>query len=174
MKISTKNLVLAALIAAIYTILTLFLQPFAYGPVQFRLAEALTVLPAILPASIPGLFIGCLLANILGGFGPIDIMFGSLATLLAAVSTYLLRKRKWLYPLPPVLFNALIVGYYVYILYDKTYSMPLTMLFIGISEATLSFGLGLPLITLIKSNASLRKSFGIEENEGGINAADQH
>ena len=165
MKLSTKNLVLAALIAAVYAILTLFLQPIGYGPVQFRLAEALTVLPAIMPASIPGLFVGCLLANILGGFGPIDIIFGSLATLLAALSTYLLRKRKWLYPLPPVLFNAVIVGFYVYMLYDKTYPMPLTMLFIGISEFILSYGLGLPMISLIKKNPGLRKSLGIREDE---------
>lgn len=161
MKLSTKNMVLAALIAAMYTILTLFLQPFGFGPVQFRLAEALTVLPVIIPASIPGLFVGCLLANILGGFGPIDIIFGSLATLLAAVSTYLLRNKRWLYPLPPVLFNGLIVGSYVYILYDKTYPMALTMLFIGISEFILSYGLGLPLVSFIKKNAGLCKTIGI-------------
>jgi uncharacterized membrane protein len=141
MKLTTKNLVLAALIAAIYTVLTVFLQPVGYGPIQFRLAEAITVLPAIIPSSIPGLFVGCILANIFGGFGIIDIVFGSLATLLAALSTYFLRKNKLLYPLPPVIFNALIVGSYVYILYDKTYPMHLTMLFIGISEAILSYGL---------------------------------
>ncbi|HBR03598.1 MAG TPA: transporter [Ruminiclostridium sp.] len=162
MKFTTKKMVTAALIAALYTILTPPL-PFSFGPVQFRLAEALTVLPAILPASIPGLFVGCLLANILGGFGPIDIIFGSLATLLAAISTYLLRKERWLYPLPPVLFNGLIVGSYVYLLYDKTYPLVLTMLFIGISEFVLSYGLGLPLISLLKRNAAIRKNLGIDE-----------
>lgn len=163
MKFSTKYLVQAALLAAVYATLTLLLKPFGYGPIQFRLAEALTVLPAIFPASIPGLFIGCILANLLGGFGPVDIIFGSLATLLAAISTYLLRKHRYLFPVPPVLFNALIVGSYVYLLYDQTYPLPLTMLFIGISEFILSFGLGLPLISFIKNNAGLRRSLGIDK-----------
>ena len=162
MKLSTRDLAYAAMIAAIYAILTLFFQPIGYGPVQFRLAEALTVLPAIMPSSIPGLFVGCLLANILGGFGPVDIILGSLATLLAGISTYLLRNNKWLYPLPPIVFNGLIVGSYVYFLYDKTYSIALTILFISISEAVLTYGLGLPLISLIKRNAYLRKYFEIK------------
>ncbi|MCX7773324.1 MAG: QueT transporter family protein [Clostridia bacterium] len=163
MKFSAKFIVQASLIAAVYAILTTFLQSFGFGPIQFRLAEAMTVLPAILPASIPGLFVGCILANILGGFGIIDIVFGSLATLLAAVCTYLLRKNKFLFPFPPVFFNALIVGAYVYILYDKTYPMPLTMLFIGISEFILAYGLGLTLVSFIKSNKGLRKSLEISE-----------
>lgn len=163
MKITTKFLVRAALIAAVYSTLTLILEPIGYGPVQFRLAEALTVFPAIMPASIPGLFVGCILANWLGGFGVADIVFGSLATLLAGISTYLLRNHKWLYPLPPVIFNGLIVGSYIYILYDKTYPLPLTMLFIAISEAVLSYGIGLSLISFIKKNKGLRSSLGIDE-----------
>lgn len=162
MKLTSKSIVLSGLIAAIYTTLTLILQPLGYGPIQFRLAEALTVFPAILPASIPGLTIGCFLANWLGGFGVADMVFGTLATLLAGICTYLLRNKSWLFPLPPVIFNGLIVGTYVYLLYDKTYTLPLTMLFIAISEAVLTYVLGLPLITLIRKNPALKQYFDVE------------
>jgi uncharacterized membrane protein len=163
MKLSTRSLVQAALIAALYATLTLVQRPLAFGPIQFRFAEALTVLPAIFPASIPGLFVGCVLANWLGGFGIVDIVFGSLATLLAGVSTYLLRKNRFLFPLPPVVFNAIIVGTYVRLLYDDTYSLLLTMLFIGISEFILCYGLGLPLVSLIKGNPGLRKYLKLDK-----------
>ena len=128
MKLKTRTVVQAAVIAAVYASLTLLIKPLAYGPIQFRISEVLTVLPAVLPASIPGLFVGCVLANFLGGFGMADIVFGSLATLLAGFSTWLLKKRTFLLPLPPVVFNGLIVGTYVYLLYDRTYPWPLTML----------------------------------------------
>ena len=162
MKFSPKFLIQAALLAAIYATLTVVLGSFGYGPVQFRIAEALTVLPAVMPAAIPGLFIGCILANWFGGFGMIDIVFGSLATLLAALSTYFLRKHRFLFPLPPVLFNAVIVGTYVYLLYDNSYSMVLTMLFIGVSELIICYGLGLPLISFIKKNRVLKKVLEID------------
>ncbi|NLX63608.1 MAG: QueT transporter family protein [Clostridiaceae bacterium] len=157
MKFTPKFLIQAALLASIYAALTVVLGSFGYGPVQFRVSEALTVLPAVMPAAIPGLFIGCILANWLGGFGMIDIVFGSLATLLAALSTYFLRKHRFLLPLPPVLFNAVIVGTYVYLLYDNSYSIVLTMLFIGVSELIICYGLGLPLLSFIKENRVLNK-----------------
>lgn len=162
MKASTKFLVQAALLAAIYSALTIVLGSFGYGPIQFRIAEALTVLPAVMPSAIPGLFIGCILANWFGGFGMIDIIFGSLATLLAGFSTYLLRKYRFLFPLPPVIFNAIIVGAYVYILYDNSFSMALTMFFIGISEFIICYTLGLPLISFIKKNRVLKKALAID------------
>lgn len=164
MKFSTKLIVQSALIAAVYSALTILLGSFGYGPIQFRIAEALTVLPVILPSSITGLFIGCILANWLGGFGIADIFFGSLATLLAGIFTRILRKHNFLFPLPPVLFNAIIVGGYVYVLYDKTYPLLLTMLFIGLSELIICYGIGLPLITFIKKNYSLRRILGIDNN----------
>ena len=165
MKITTKNLVHAAVIAAVYATLTILLEPISYGPVQFRLAEALTVLPAILPSSIPGLFIGCIIANMAGAFGLADVVFCSLATLLASVSTYLLRNKPLLYPLPPAIFNGLIVGAYVYLLYDRTYPLPLTMLFIALSELVLTYALGLPLVSLIKKNPELVRIFDIKNEE---------
>lgn len=164
MKLSPKFLVQAALIAAVYSTLTIILGSFGFGPVQFRIAEVMTVLPVVLPSSIPGLFTGCILANWIGGFGIVDIVFGSLATLLAGFCTRLLRKHRFLYPLPPVIFNAVIVGGYVYLLYDKTYPLLLTMLFIGFSQAIICYGLGLPLITFIKKNSTLRRILNIENN----------
>ncbi len=101
----------AAMIAAIYVVLTYFVNAFglASGAIQVRLSEALCVLPVFTPAAIPGLFVGCLLANILTGCMALDVLFGSLATLIGAIGTYLLRHTKFLYTLPPVFSNAIIV-----------------------------------------------------------------
>jgi hypothetical protein len=93
---------------------------------------------------------------LLGGFGTVDIILGSMATLLAAICTRLLRKHRFLYPLPPVLFNAIIVGAYIYFLYDKTYPLLLTMLFIGFSQLIICYGIGLPLITFIIKTPHLK------------------
>ena len=101
----------AAVIAAIYVVLTGFIAAFnlASGSIQIRISEALCVLPYFTPAAIPGLWIGCLIANRVTGATIFDIIFGSLATLLGAVFTYLLRKHKFLCTLPPVIANALII-----------------------------------------------------------------
>ena len=87
-----------AVIAAIYTVLTLVFAPISFGPVQFRIAEALCILPFFTPAAVPGVFIGCLLSNLLCGAAPLDIVFGSLATLIGAAGSYGLRGNKWLLP----------------------------------------------------------------------------
>lgn len=101
----------AAIIAAIYVVLTVFIAAFnlASGSIQIRISEALCVLPFFTPAAIPGLWIGCLIANLVTGATIFDIIFGSLATLIGAVFTYLLRKHKFLCTLPPVIANALII-----------------------------------------------------------------
>ena len=111
--LTTRSLCLSAIIAALYAALTLLLAHISYGPVQLRLSEAFTVLPMVLPQSIPGLFVGCVLANALGALLGLtaawDILFGSVATLLAAVCVRLLRKQPfWLYMLPAVVFLSLI------------------------------------------------------------------
>ena len=108
-KFTTRDLTLAAVLAAVYAALTMLLPIPQYGPVQFRLAEALTVLPFVCPAAAPGLFIGCLLSNILTGCALPDILFGSLATLLGALGTYALRRWKWCAPVCPIAANTLIV-----------------------------------------------------------------
>ncbi|MCM1037689.1 MAG: QueT transporter family protein [Ruminococcus sp.] len=104
-------MVQAAMIAALYVVLTLIANAFglANHVIQVRISEALTILPYFTPAAIPGLFIGCLLSNILTGCIVPDIIFGSLATLIGALGTYALRKWKWCAPLTPILANILIV-----------------------------------------------------------------
>lgn len=98
------------MIAAIYAVLCILLAPISYAAIQVRIAEALTILPAFTPAAIPGLTVGCLLANILGGCPMLDIIFGTLATLIGAVGTYLLRSRKTLIWMPPVVSNTILVS----------------------------------------------------------------
>ncbi len=125
----------AAVIAAIYVVLTLLFAPFSYGEVQVRLSEALTILPVFTPAAVPGLFVGCLLSNILGGCIVPDIIFGSLATLTGAVFTYLLRNQsRFLAPLPPILANALIVPFVLRFGYQVPLPIPFMMLTVGIGE----------------------------------------
>ena len=108
---TTRQLAIAGVVAALYAVLSYFASVFgvAYGPIQCRFSEALCVLPFLLPETVPGLFVGCLIANLLSPYGLLDVVFGSLATLLAAVLTRRC-KRPWLAPLPPVLCNAVIVG----------------------------------------------------------------
>ena len=107
--LTPRSLCLSAVIAALYAALTLLLAPISYGPIQLRLSEALTLLPILLPQAIPGLFAGCLIANLYTGMLT-DIIFGSLATLLAAIGTWLLRKKPFLAAACPVLSNGVIVG----------------------------------------------------------------
>ncbi|MBD5481375.1 MAG: QueT transporter family protein [Lachnospiraceae bacterium] len=103
----------AAMIAALYVVFTLIAAALGLSSmqVQIRFSEALTILPYFTIAAIPGVFIGCLLSNILAGGALLDILFGSLATLIAAVGTYLLRRQKWLAPIPPIAANTLIVPF---------------------------------------------------------------
>lgn len=112
-KKKTKFIACAAITAAAYAILTLALAPIAFGALQLRLSEALTVLAYFSPAAVCGLTVGCAVANFWSPFGIIDIVFGSLATLIAALVTYFMPKKgfwKFLAPLPSVISNALIVG----------------------------------------------------------------
>lgn len=103
----------AAMIAALYVVLTFLANALGLAnyAVQLRFSEALTILPFFTPAAIPGLFVGCLLSNILTGCALPDIVFGSLATLIGAILTYKLRKNKWMAPLPPIAANAIIIPF---------------------------------------------------------------
>ena len=107
----TLSLVQAAMIAAIYVVLTFIANAFGLAnyAIQIRFSEALTILPFFTPAAIPGLFIGCLLSNILTGCALPDIIFGSLATLIGAVGTFALRRWKWCAPICPIIANMIIV-----------------------------------------------------------------
>ena len=126
----------AAVIAALYVVLTLFINAFnlANGAIQVRISEALTILPSFTPAAIPGLFVGCLLSNFLTGAAIWDIVFGSLATLLGAIGTYLLRKQKWCAPIPPILANTIIIPFVLTYAYGLPGGIPFFMLTIGAGE----------------------------------------
>lgn len=141
---STLFLAQGAMIAAVYVVLTLVFAPISYGEVQVRVSEALTVLPYFTPAAVPGLFVGCLIANILGGAILPDIIFGSIATLLGAFGTYLLRKRtRFLAPLPPIVANTVIVPFVLYYGYGVNLPIPFMMLTVGLGEVISCGVLGL-------------------------------
>ncbi len=162
-KFSTRYLAQAAIIAAVYTVLVLILTllfPMGminFGPVQMRASEALTVLPYFTPAAIPGLFVGCILSNVIGlatGGAAIDILIGSVATLLAALGSYALRRHKWLVPLPPVLINAFIVGPELYILF---HAFPLwtQIALVGAGQLIACYALGMPLLLLLEKRKKM-------------------
>lgn len=134
-KSNTAFLSQAAMIAAVYVVLTYVFAPFSFGEIQVRIAEALTILPLFTPAAVPGLFIGCLIGNILGGAILPDIVFGSIATLIGAAGTYLLRGNlPVLAPLPPILANTIIVPFVLRFGYTVMLPIPFMMLTVGIGE----------------------------------------
>ena len=101
---------------------------------QFRIAEALTILPYFTPAAIPGLFVGCIIANILGGAIVWDVVFGSIATLIGAIGTYLLRKHKWLAPVPPIVANTIIVPFVLKFAYGSEGMFAMFFVTVGAGE----------------------------------------
>ena len=138
----------AAVIAALYVVLTLFINAFdlASGAIQVRISEALTILPYFTPAAVPGLFIGCLLSNFMTGAAIWDIIFGSLATLIGAIGTYLLRKWKWCAPLPPILSNTIIIPFVLTYAYGIPGGIPFFMLTVGAGEVLSCGVLGMLLL----------------------------
>lgn len=147
-----KKMIQGAVIAAIYALLTLILAPIGFGLIQCRISEALCILPLFTPAAVPGLFIGCLLSNLISG-EIMDIIFGSLATLLAAFLTYLVGRKcsqktaRWLAPLPAVVINALVVGYLIAYVYGGGEGVGFTVsaLAVAAGQALACYGLGVPL-----------------------------
>ena len=108
-KLTTRDLAFCGVIAALYAVITLAIAPFAYGPIQFRISEALCVLPFFVPVTSLGLFVGCLVANLFSTVTTLDIVIGSAATLLGCLWTAKLRT-KWLTPLPTTIVNGVMVG----------------------------------------------------------------
>ena len=146
----TKNLAFGAIIAALYVVITLIAAPISFGEVQLRFSEMLTVLPYFTPAAIPGLFVGCIIANILGGAVVWDVIFGSLATLIGAVGSYLLRKNKYLVPIPPILANAIIVPFVLRYGYGVNLPIPFMMGTVGLGEILSCGVLGLVLLFILE------------------------
>ena len=147
---NTKNLCLSALIAALYAALTLAFQPISYGAVQFRISEALTLLPVLFPQAVPGLTLGCLISNLFNPMGATvyDVVFGTLATLIAAVLTWRMRASIWVRARPPVLCNAVIVGLVLTYAYGID-MLWMNMLTVGLGEAVVCYVLGVPMIKLL-------------------------
>lgn len=142
----------AAMTAALYVVLTLIAGAFnlANSNIQIRFSEALTILPCFTPAAVPGLTIGCLLSNWLTGCAPMDILFGTLATLIGAAGSYFLRNHPWLVPLPPVLSNTLIVPWVLRYAYGMNIPIPFMMLTVGAGEVISCYVLGLIFLYALK------------------------
>lgn len=147
-----KKICLSGIIAALYAGLTVLLQPLAFGPVQFRLSEAMTLLPILTPAAIPGLTIGCFLANLLCSSWQ-DWVFGTLATFLAALLTRRLRKNVWLAALAPVWCNGLVVGVTLYGMFGGSWL--LNILTVALGEAAACILVGIPLVKALEKNPRL-------------------
>lgn len=139
-----------ALIAAIYVALTIPFAPIAFGPVQFRISEALVILPYFTPAAVPGVFIGCLISNLLGSGVVLDIVFGSLATLIGAVFSYLLRRHKFFVCVPPIVSNVLIIPWVLRIAYGAPDAIWWMMITVGIGEVLAVAVLGNALLFLLE------------------------
>ena len=146
----------AAFIAALYVVLTYVFSAFASGVIQVRVSEALTILPAFTPAAIPGLVIGCLLSNTLTGCVLLDIIFGSVATLIGALGSYALRRHTWLVPIPPIVSNMIIVPFVLRYAYGATDAFPFMIATVGAGEIISCYLLGMLLYgALKKMNHSL-------------------
>ena len=155
-KLSTRDLTFAAIIGAIYVVLGCFGNTFnlTFGVIQCRFSEALTVLPFLAPVTTWGVFIGCLITNILSPYGLLDMIFGPLATLLAALLTARCRK-KWLAPLPPVLCNAVIIG--ALIAFQEvglSGAFPAVFAYnaltVGLGQVLVCYGLGMVLLSVME------------------------
>ena len=140
----------AAVIAALYVVLTYVFSAFASGVIQVRVSEALTILPAFTPAAIPGLVIGCLLSNTLTGCVLLDIIFGSVATLIGALGSYALRRHTWLVPIPPIVSKMIIVPFVLRFAYGATDAFPFMIATVGAGEIISCYLLGMILYGALK------------------------
>ncbi len=168
MQNKTLRLAAAALVAAVYAAATIALAPISYGPLQFRVSEVLTILPFFMPVMTWGVWIGCILANLYTG-SIFDIVFGSLATLLAALCTAHFGKKgntranRLLGCLMPVVFNAVIVGavltwgYRIMEFESPLASFAFNALTVGIGEAGVLYLIGLPLMKLLPERKFFRE-----------------
>ena len=155
---SARGLAMGGMVAAIYVVLTLIFQPISFGAIQFRIAEVMTLMPIMTPYAVPGLFVGCLLANWLGGGIWFDVALGSIATLLAAICTRKCREKPPLAAIFPTIFNGLIVGPVVYFAYVRAPGDPVSVPTLLFNMSTVAFGelvvcyvLGLPMIYGLKA-----------------------
>ncbi len=155
----------AAMIAALYVLLTYFANLFglANQSIQVRFSEALTILPYFIPAAIPGLFSGCILSNLLTGCSLWDVIFGSIATLLGALGTYYIGRlksnpvKKWLAPLPPVFSNTLIIPFILAYIYETPGSFTYFFITVGVGEIISCYILGMLLFFPLEKHKRIFK-----------------
>ncbi len=184
MRISARYIAYSAIIAVLYASVTLLFAPISFGLLQFRISEGLMLLAAFTPAAIPGLFMGCVIANLLGGFGIIDIFFGGLATLLAAYCTYKLMLktkgmrnltfRPLLYPLPTIIINALVVGGYLPFVVTSPgiekagllSIIAVSVLSVALGETVVTYAVGIPLYYAVR-RTNIFGTDTVEEGRSG-------
>ena len=147
----------AAAISAIYIVLTMVFAPISFGPIQFRISEALCILPFFTPAAIPGLFIGCFLSNLLCGAAVLDVVFGSIATLIGAAGSYALRRNRWMVCVPPILSNTIIIPWVLRYAYGSADLIPFAMLTVGVGEILAIGILGNILLITLEKYGRLKK-----------------
>lgn len=147
-----------ALVGALYTALSLIVLPISSGAIQFRISEALCILPIFMPEAIAGLFVGCILSNILAGCAIWDIIFGSLATLIGAIGCFMLRrmpkKWMWLATLPTIIANALIVPPILIYAYGSTEAFGFLVFTVAVGELVCA-GIGGSILYYTLSNAKI-------------------
>ena len=153
-----RSMCMSAIIAALYAALTLGFQAISYGAVQFRVAEAMTLLPFLFPEAVPGLTLGCLISNLFNPMGATvyDVVFGTLATLMAAVLTRKIKGSVWLRALPPVVCNAVIIGLVLTYAYGID-MLWMNMLTVGLGQAAVCYVLGVPLVRLMDNHPAIQK-----------------
>ena len=172
--INVRKIAFAGVIAALYAALTVAVAPIAYGPLQFRVAEALCILPFFFPAAVPGLFIGCIIANLLSPYGMLDVVVGSVASLLAALCTMQIGKAgrgrlldKVLACMPPVLFNAVFIGALIawfmvgfgeFGAYMAAFAI--NGLQVGFGQLVVLYALGLPLLIYLPRSKAIFRLYG--------------
>ena len=158
-KLTTRDLAFCGVIAALYAVITLAIAPFAYGPIQFRISEALCVLPFFVPVTSLGLFVGCLVANLFSTVTTLDIVIGSAATLLGCLWTAKLRT-KWLTPLPTTIVNGVMVGAMLAAVYTPDafwQGFLMNGLQVAAGELAVMVILGLPLAVWLEKSKVLKR-----------------
>ena len=146
-KFKVRDVAHGGMIAALYVAFTLLFAPVSFGEVQLRVSEALTLLPFYIPVAVPALFVGCLIANFIGGFGLWDVIFGSAATLLAAwISSKM--PNLWLAAVPPVVVNMFVIGALLHFIINAPFLI--TALYVAFGQALACFAIGIPLMRVLE------------------------
>ena len=154
MKLKVRDVAHGGMIAALYVTITVLFAPISYGEIQLRVSEALTLLPYYMPAAVPALFAGCIIANFAGGYGIWDVVFGSGATLFAA---WLSSKMPnlWLAAVPPVVVNMFVIGALLHFIIDVPFFI--TAVYVGLGQTAACFAIVIPLMKVLEKYSIIKK-----------------